>query len=590
MQNESVFKQLKSHLRSGRKRLKNVTDPQVPRETEINNDEINESVYNILLITNRDSDNLGDLVIEACDISLIRTVMKNLGVPERRYRIISRAASMISRKYVATKDEQLLETAIDLIKKVDVVFFGGAPMFNYSYQIFYERTAVTLELARKYNKPVIFSAMGIEKYDENDSRCQRLKKTLNFDCVRRITTRDDFDSLQKYMENENVFISPVADPAVFSKEVFGNFVSKRKKRKKKKVGIFVLRSDGFKNNGINFSRDDAVNMWLGLIDELEKKGYDYTLLANGHFADEAFLDYLIRDYGISSKKCVINMGSPEKMIEKISIYDAVISCRLHPSIISYSLQVPSLGIIWNSKVKQFYETVGYGDRTFSITEASPEKIVSKLDEIIGTKPKRDPQFRMSVYNTMFDGLQEVLSEGGVIKEKRIPYTYEELLQNMVLYEGTSEKKKEKYILRKLRRTYEGYNKLSMNESRFSIIYNSGTKSECIMSSFDSYTGDTRRLESGSTEYRIRQKIVNDGMYHLEPNAFIYPEHVFKGWYMRIKNAGVWYWMMQDGSLCPSENLSKDRQKMLLHDTDEIPVIRLGNLDVIVVEAVWDKTV
>lgn len=590
MQNESVFKQLKSHLRSGRKRLKNVTDPQVPRETEINNDEINESVYNILLITNRDSDNLGDLVIEACDISLIRTVMKNLGVPERRYRIISRAASMVSRKYVATKDEQLLETAIDLIKKVDVVFFGGAPMFNYSYQIFYERTAVTLELARKYNKPVIFSAMGIEKYDENDSRCQRLKKTLNFDCVRRITTRDDFDSLQKYVENERIFTAQVADPAVFCREVFEKFISEPKKRKKKKVGIFVLRSEGFKDSGIHFSREDAVHMWIGLIDELEKRGYDYTLLANGHFDDEAFLDYLIREHDISSKKCVINLGSPEKLVEKISIYDAVISCRLHPSIISYSLQVPSLGIIWNSKVSQFYEAAGYADRTFSITEASPEKIVNKLDEIIGSKPERNPQFRMSVYNTMFDGLQEVLTESGVIKKSKSPYTYEELLQNIVSYEGTSEKKKEKYMVRKLRRTYEGYNRLSMNESRFSVIYNSGSKSEHITSSYDPSAGDIRRLESGSTEYRIRQKIVNDGMYRLEPNAFTYPDHVFKGWHMRIKNAGVWYWMMQDGSLCPSDHISKDSRKILLNDADEIPVIKLGNLDVIVVEAVWDLAI
>ena len=34
--------------------------------------------FTILLLTNRDSDNLGDQVIEACDISLIKTVLYNL--------------------------------------------------------------------------------------------------------------------------------------------------------------------------------------------------------------------------------------------------------------------------------------------------------------------------------------------------------------------------------------------------------------------------------------------------------------------------------------------------------------------------------
>ena len=36
--------------------------------------------FNILLLTNRDSDNTGDQVIEACDISLIKTALYNLKI------------------------------------------------------------------------------------------------------------------------------------------------------------------------------------------------------------------------------------------------------------------------------------------------------------------------------------------------------------------------------------------------------------------------------------------------------------------------------------------------------------------------------
>ena len=45
----------------------------------------------VLLLTNRDSDNVGDQVIEATDISLISTVMKNLGLHRWEYEIISKA-------------------------------------------------------------------------------------------------------------------------------------------------------------------------------------------------------------------------------------------------------------------------------------------------------------------------------------------------------------------------------------------------------------------------------------------------------------------------------------------------------------------
>lgn len=90
----------------------------------------------ILLITNRDSDNVGDQVIEASDISLVRTVMRNLDVPEDAYEICSYAASLIPKKYIETKNEKLLEKVDRLIKKSDLVIFGGAPLFNYAYRFF----------------------------------------------------------------------------------------------------------------------------------------------------------------------------------------------------------------------------------------------------------------------------------------------------------------------------------------------------------------------------------------------------------------------------------------------------------------------
>ena len=42
-----------------------------------------------------------------------------------------------------------------------------------------------------------------------------LKKTLNFDCVKQITTRDGIEELKKYRVNEQVIIDRVSDPAVF---------------------------------------------------------------------------------------------------------------------------------------------------------------------------------------------------------------------------------------------------------------------------------------------------------------------------------------------------------------------------------------
>lgn len=549
----------------------------------------------ILLLTNRDSDNLGDLVIEACDISLIRTVMKNLNIPVWKYEIISRAAGIVKKEYVATGDPELLKGAEKQIMESDVVFFGGAPLFNYKYQIFYERTAVTLELAQKYSRPVIFSAIGVEGYDEDDPKCQRLKKTLNFDCVKQITTRDDFDSLQKYLENGTVRIGKVADPAVYTKEAFAKYVQSPKKNPEigRKIGLFVLRSGGFKSNGIDFSRAEAADLWLSVIDELQKRGYDYTLLTSGHFGDEAFLDYLIRERGVDSTKCRFDLDSPEKLVRDISMFDAVVSCRLHPSIISYSLGVPAIGIVWNQKVAQFYEAIGYPDRTMTPENASPAAIVNLLEAAMDEGVEQDESFRMSVYQSVFDALKIILRERGLLKKDAVCYSPEELKRNMNLFSGTSRKDKDAYTVRKLRRTYENYNKnMGANAAKtglFSLLLKSGTKAAKLTCDYDERMGDLRHLKSGTSEYRLHKKYRNSGRVCMPENRFACPGCAFAGWHLRVKNAGVWYWYLQDGRWKPEGALDQKDKKGLIADCARIPVIQLHDLDVLVAEAVWKRS-
>ena len=445
----------------------------------------------ILLLTNRDSDNVGDQVIEACDISLLSAVMDNLfpkdhiggktkakmktkvkkmlgadnsshdGTPSSRYEINSRAASIVTQAYLKKKDPALLETARKAVKKCDIVVFGGAPLFNYSYQNFYERTAITLELAEEYGKPVIFSAIGVEAYSEDSEKCQRLKKTLNFPCVKQITTRDDFDYLTAYKEKEDLVIDKVADPAVFTSTVFRNYIKKRKLGMKKKIGVFILRANGFVDNKVDFDKNSAAHMWKDLIAKLEEKGYDYELITSGHFGDEAFLDYLIRNYGIPEKKCIFNMNCPEQLIEKISKYDGVISCRLHPSIISFSLDVPGVGLVWNNKVRRFYECIGYEDRIIGVEDFNADCIMEKLELSMKKGVKKDKDYLYTVYRSLFDGLKRIILGEDDTTE---PYTYEQLMDKIPAFMGTPDKEKELKLKRKFRRTYNTCNdRLDKNE-------------------------------------------------------------------------------------------------------------------------------
>jgi len=543
----------------------------------------NNKKYKILLLTNRDSDNVGDQTIEASDIGLIKAVMKNLNIPENGYVIHSHAASIVTKDYVATKNKNLLKKAEQLISENDLVIFGGAPLFNYEYQIFYEKTATALEIAQKYQKPVIFSGIGVESYDENNEKCQRLKKTLNFDCVKQITTRDGIEQLKKYKENEKLVIDRVSDPAVFSGPIFKNYISKKKNSEKKTIGIFVFRSNGFKDNKINFSKLDAVNMWKSIIAELESRGYDYELLTSGHFGDEAFLDYLIREHGIKESKCVFNINSPEYLMQKITSYDGVISCRLHPSIISFSSDVPSVGLIWNSKVTHFYDCIGYPDRAIPVIGTTADEIVSKLEEAMEHGIVKNKDYLFTVYHYLFQGIQKSLNiEGNNMKE----YDYDELLENIPLYEGTSSKEQQEKLKRKFRRIYNTLNarheaivaykqeiqELKKNQSQIAQT--------CTMS--------YRTSSPKADVIKVKSAIKNDGTITFGENSFENDKQ-FIGWCLRFRIADTWFWYLEDQSYCCRDTYDKEinvpRKIFLPNET--LPKLPFVGVDAVVAVAQWE---
>lgn len=446
------------------------------------------SKVKVLLITNCYSDNVGDQVIEACDVSLIRTAIDNLGISQNNLTIMSKDLSIVPNAYCETDDEELLKNAYSAIEKATLVLFGGAPVFNYAYQVFYKKTATLLKIARELNKPVIFSAIGIDSYDDANPKCQLLKTELQNGSVVQITTRDGIEHLQQYAtpspDAELSFpISLVSDPAVFAQPVF----KKQQRRKlsikrlkrfakslltatskpktkpalaKNTIGIFIFRAGGFVDNGIKFNRKQQCQMWMAAIEEITSRGYDYELLTSGHFGDEAAIKYLIDHGYVKANKCVQVINTPEDLVSHISSYKAVISCRLHPSIISFAYNVPAVGLIWNSKVTDFYKHIGYPERAISVSgDLSPEEIahtaVCRLEEAIARGIEKDQTYIDSVYKSLIDGIAGCLH---IQKDSYSAYTGNELVSRLYQYPGTTIKMERAKVRRKLARVYRTYNK------------------------------------------------------------------------------------------------------------------------------------
>lgn len=498
----------------------------------------------ILLLTNRDSDNVGDQIIEASVISIIHGIMNNLGFAKDDYAISSRAAGFITRRYMATGDETEIESARKSISEADLIVFGGAPLFNYAYQLFYKRTIITLELAQEYGVPVLFSSIGVEPFDATNPKCMQLKAALNLPCVRQITTRDDHDSVLKYIEGTKIKSAKVSDPAVLADVVFRNKpatpkpvppkpISKRKSIKKRvvhltkvilpagvfktlrklwaqakatthevvsnnnpksqaqppspsksqeqsartatqdapssksvgptvpesphtpRIGLVVTRANIFRDNRIDFTPQQQEEFWLDVISLLTDKGYDFKLFTTGHFSDEVFLEDLVRKNNLPRQHVKNPMNRPEDLVHEIRSCDGVIAFRLHASITSFAFEVASVGLSWNFKVPYFYDSVGYSHRALDYSRWNAKEVVDAVEDAIADGVKKDPEFTMSVYTTLFEGMREVLHPDSTAE----PYTLEQLKTKLPRNTGTSYKLYRERINRKLKRTYENFPKL-----------------------------------------------------------------------------------------------------------------------------------
>ncbi len=576
----------------------------------------------VLLITNIDSDNLGDHVIEICDQALLRAAARNLGITDGELMVASFPLALIPTAYCNHEDPALLDNAVREIRDCTFILFGGAPVFTFNNRIFYKKTATILSLAREMGKPVMFSAVGVDGYDEEDQRCLLLKEALHNGSVVHATTRDGIENLTRFADRRSVHeaggqetaepvfpVRLVSDPAVYADKVFKRHlddVPAKGREGVPRIGIFVFRFGGFKSNGISFSQTEQCQLWRDLCQQLEALGWDYELLASGHFADEAALQRLIDKGFVRRNKCIVNINTAEQLVDHIRSYTAVVSCRLHPGIISFSCGVPSIGIVWNPKVIDFYRHINYPQRAVGTEllkkkdgRVSADNIVTALEKAIKEGVTHDPEYIRSVYTGMVDGIAKCT--GRVIEEKDY-FTDSRLERELGVFDRTPSEDRNLYISLKFTRCYRNYTngqlKLEKLEKKqmgaVDLVYHSGAKAPYLSRTFlDECSGIVEELPSGKTQYRIPAGLVNNGQHELADCMFEADKMRFRGWRVRIRIGNQWCWCLKYGGIVPQvfeegRDLTS-RQAAVFQPGERLPGIPAQKIGTVVAEATWENT-
>lgn len=328
--------------------------------------------------------NLGDVVITESTKGLYRKSLigkgdfelKHLNLQLENLNIIRRVIKRISIAKFSIGISKLEIKALtkhykNKLESADLVVLVGGGLIKYKYQGVFLYLAALIEAAEELNIPLVINAVGVEGYSEADPRCQLLKSSLNKGIVKSITTRDDLEMLsEKYVaKNNQVHIDKVADSAVYSNEVY-----KIRKQASDTYGIGLVRGSIFLDNEKQLKPKEVAEFYANLILEMEKCGLKYQLFTNGLPSDNELLP-IIKSTLNRTQLDVLEPKQDNELISIISRFTTVIAARLHANIISYSLNIPSIGLVWNDKLALFGNDIGYSERFFEYNQLRAEKIV-----------------------------------------------------------------------------------------------------------------------------------------------------------------------------------------------------------------------
>ena len=349
---------------------------------------------NILVVSHVD-DNFGDNLIRICFGKILSVVLQNLGLDQDKVTI----------SYMALKE---IDEAF--VKNADIIAFAGGGLFGLSYLNFFDSLDRITLLAEEHQIPVIFSSIGINNMDASSENEHKLRAILQRKCIQAVSVRENLHIFREYAGQCDYEICKVCDPAVWTKYVYHNLLDHLPSHNGTLVGINVVRGGLFNDNGKQWKLGDEIVFLNELKKSLDDHGIPYRFYTNGSVLDDNALRFYADQCAIPSDQVILTHTTRE-LVQTVAQFDYVATIRMHSSIISYALSIPSVNLIWNDKIPFFYRNIGYPDRAIDLSEWNGGHVFDLLQSIKDAPYTLDEDYLMSLYRYLYRVMNRLCQAG-----------------------------------------------------------------------------------------------------------------------------------------------------------------------------------
>lgn len=238
------------------------------------------------------------------------------------------------------------------------VFTGGALIQDIFVFYIYNITNIL------NNKGIDFVFNAVDYGTHNKLSILLWKKIFSFEFFRGISCRCKNKRICEIDHRLNII--DTYDPVI--SYVFRNF---KRIKGSNCIGLGVMNSS-------RFLEDEMIKFWMDIIKILTLRGVEWRIFTTGSESDAVLAYKVLEAINIEHVEYYLSLpNNPNELIDIIANFNGIISFRLHSHIISYALTIPSVGIIWDKKIEDFFEKIDRKDYIFNLFD-NPVKIVERI--------------------------------------------------------------------------------------------------------------------------------------------------------------------------------------------------------------------